>query len=755
LIPSEASGISINGCVIGPSSPGATTPTAQAVRSVNRYAYLDWVQDNRAGLCGGYYRPPTLTASANGSTHSSDAPLTLEAAQSTTELGGLTQLEGGVTLRQGQRELSAAYAEFDQVTNKATLQGGVSMREPGILLVGDTAQADINSAQTLFTDAEYVLHGYNLRGQANKILHLEDGRLRLEKSSYTFCPPGVESWQLKADNIMLDKEKGFGEARDAVLEVGGVPVLYVPWFTFPIDDKRRSGFLYPTVSLSSDNGFELATPYYFNLAPNYDDTFTPHFITDRGLMLENEFRYMNAWSHHTLSTGILVDDDKRGEDRWLLGLESYTHNSGRWQGSIDFTRVSDDDYFDDLDTNLEITREDHLNQRAEAIYRGDGYMALARVHSYQTISDDLAPYQRVPQLWLQGSESWHNTRLDYQTEFVSFDRDLSGLTGADRIIGERFHLMPSVSYNYRQSWGYVTPTARLWSNSYQLENTLAGQSDSPSVNVPILSLDSGLYFDRMLANGGTQTLEPRLFALYVDEENQDELPDFDTSVLDFDYRSLFRYNRFAGRDRIGDTQQVSLGLTSRWIMENGYEQARFSIGQAFYFADRNVQLEGAAPETNGSSDIATEAVWNINRYWRTTLDMILNDQIDLHESNIKFSYREDYDRRFNFSYRFEEDVRKQTDMSFLWPVTQQWGLLGRWQEDIENSETLEALLGVEYESCCWRVRLSARHWLDDTDNTDNAIYLQFFLKGLGGIGSGSGSYLNDIIGYQEREEQKK
>ncbi len=734
-----------------PVDPGALTPTTAAVRTVNRWSHLDWVVDTRAGLCGGYYRQPSITAAPA----SADSPLTLEAAQSTTRLGGLTRLEGGVLLQQGQRKLSANYAEFDQVTNKATLQGNVSLREPGLLLVGDTAQADINTTQTLFTDAQYVFHEQRLRGEANKVLRLQDGRLRLENSSYTFCPPGVESWQLKADNIMLDKSKGYGEARDAVLEIGGVPVFYAPWFTFPIDDTRRSGFLYPSLGISSDNGVELATPYYFNLAENYDDTITPHLITERGLLLENEFRYLDKRSYSVLSTAVLPSDAKSDRDRWLLGLQSSTQQRSRWQGNIDFTRVSDTAYFDDLDTNLEVSRQDHLNQLVEASYRGDSFNALARVHSYQTLSDDLAPYRRLPQLLVQGNQNWNSLQLGYQAEYVNFDRELSGLTGADRVIGERIHLMPSLSYPVRQHWGYVTPTARLWSNRYELENQISGLDNSPAINVPILSMDSGLFFDRNMKNGGTHTLEPRLFALYVDEENQDGLPDFDTSELDFDYRSLFRFNRFSGRDRIGDTQQVSLGLTSRWIEENGFEQARFSIGQAYYFADRNVQLDGAAAATDNSSDIATETVWNIDRHWRTTLDMIFDGNMDISKSNIKFNYKRDLDRRFNISYRFEENARKQLDTSFIWPIARQWGLLGRWQQDLENSETLESLLGVEYESCCWSVRLSARKWLDDTENTDSAIYLQFFLKGLGGIGSGSGSYLNDIIGYQEREEQRK
>ncbi|MBY4676078.1 LPS-assembly protein LptD [Marinobacterium arenosum] len=729
---------------------GSAVAQAEAVPT-GQYSHLDWITDPNAGLCRGYYLVPQF----NELDAVDNPPLYLEALQSSTQLGGLTRLEGGVKVQQEQRLLSADYAEYDQVTSKASLQGDVSFREPGVLLRGDTAQADIETGETIFTNAQYVMHERHLRGEAGRIIRLQDARIRIEDGSYTYCPPGVESWQLHADNIMLDKEEGFGTARDMVLEVGSVPILYLPYVTFPIDDRRKSGFLYPSISVTGDNGLDLAVPYYFNLAANYDDTLTPRIVSERGMMLENEFRYLNRRSYNVLNTSWLSNDDKRGNNRWLLGIEHENRDTGRWDTEIDFTRVSDDDYFDDLDTTLSVARHDHLNQRGEIGYWGDGWNARLRVHGFQTISDDDSPYEVMPQFYVQGSEGWNGMQLDYFAEAVSFDRDLSGLTGADRITGERFHLMPTLSYNWRRPWGYLKPAARLWHSSYQLDDQLSGLDDQPSISVPVLSLDSGLIFERMLDNGGQQTLEPRLFMLYASEENQDEIPDFDTAELDFDYRSLFRFNRFSGRDRIGDAQQVSLGVTSRWIEPNGYERARFSIGQAYYLADREVQLSSSTPaETSGQSDIASEAVWHFNHYWRGTADLIFDEQFDSQKTNLKLSYQSDLDHRFNFSYRFEEDAREQIDSSLIWPLGRQWSLLGRWQHDIQDSENLETLLGLEYESCCWSVRFAARRWLDDTDNTDSGFYLQFYLKGLGGLGSGSGSYLDDIIGFREREEQK-
>lgn len=716
----------------------------------NPYTQLDWVVDPNYGFCGGYYQAPEFT----NQPQQDDAPLFLEAAQSSTKIGGLTKLEGGVKLQQDNRLLSSDYAELDQVTNKASLEGNVSFREPGLLLRGRHAQVDIKSHETLVSDSIFVLHEQEMRGQADRFIRLADSRLRMEQGSFTYCPPGDESWQVAADNITLNKEEGYGTAKHAKLEVAGVPILYLPYFSFPIDDRRRSGFLYPSFSISSDNGVELGVPYYFNLAPNYDATLTPRLFSERGLQLEGEFRYLNSWSMNQTSAAYLPSDDKFGDDRWLLGLEHQSQNNGRWHSKVDFTRVSDKDYYDDLDTMLDVSKEDHLQQLGEVQYTGDGFTALARVQSYQTISDDESPYRRMPQLLVHGGKGWGDFGASYLAEFVSFDRDIGGLTGADRVTGERVHVRPGINYNYQRPWGYIRPSAQIWHSSYQLDDQVTGLEDNPSLTVPVVSLDSGMYFDRPLENGGQQTLEPRLFMLYVVQEDQDDIPVFDTAEFDFNYRSLFRFNRFSGHDRIGDTQQISLGLTSRWIMDDGYEKARFSIGQAYYFDDREVQLPSLADQTDGQSDIASETVWNFSRKWRGTMDLIFDEKFDTSKSNFKLSYKGDLDHRWNLSYRFEENERKQVDTSFIWPLAPQWGLIGRWQYDIDNDENIESLFGVEYEDCCWSIRIAAREWLDDTDNTDSALYIQFFLKGLGSLGSGDSSYLDDISGFKEREEQR-
>lgn len=727
----------------------------------NPYSRLDWVyyQNAYGQQCSGRYLEPAFPVM--GDEHLENPPLHLEAAQSSTVIGGLSQLQGGVTMRQGSRRISSITAELDQVTNKARLEGDVRFREPGVLMLSDSAQIDTVTNEAIFSNAEYVLHEDKLRGTASRLIHLEDQRIRMEQGTYTYCPPYSEAWGLEADSIVLNREEGWGEAEDAVLRVGGVPVLYAPYFTFPIDDTRRSGFLAPSLSYSDDSGVDVSVPYYFNIAPNMDDTLITRYISDRGLLLENEFRYLNRWSANTLSAAYLPEDDAADDDRWLLALEHQGRPSERWQTSIDYTAISDDQYFEDLSTDLEVHRQDHLDQRARASYRGNGWTAGVEVHDYQTI-DGTAPYQLMPRLTLSGDHSFANeVEMQYLAELSRFDRDIDGLTGANRIVGDRTHINPKFSYLWKRPWGYLKPELSLWSTHYSLDNQLAGLSSSPNITAPILSLDSGLFFDRDLDNGGLHTLEPRLFALYVPEEDQSEIPNFDTSEYSFSYSSLFYRNRFSGKDRLGDSQQISLGLTSRYIAANGLEKANISVGQAYYLADREVQLSSATPtDTSSQSDIATLANWYLTPNLKTYLDTIVdNSDFEVQSSTVGLKYNRDINHVVDFRYRFTDLTREQADLSFIWPISSHWTSMGRVLYDIRGNETEEASLGLEYESCCWKFSFAGRHWLDGlepdgSNKYDFGLFLKLTLTGLGSFGSGSSSFLNDITGYEEREEHE-
>ena len=338
-------------------------------------------------------------------------------------------------------------------------------------------------------------------------------------------------------------------------------------------------------------------------------------------------------------------------------------------------------------------------------------------------------------------------------EYTYFDRDISSFTGADRVTGSRLHIAPSLTQRYAKPWGYAKPKATLWATQYALNDQVAGSDDSPNYAVPVVSLDTGLYFDRTTASGGTHSLEPRLFALYVPDVSQTDAPDFDTSAFDFNYDYLFRDNRFSGKDRIGDAQQVSLGLTNRFSNAQGYEQGYISLGQAFYFDDYTSDVDNTTEYTGSSSDIAMQSVWNLSQQTRLTLDNVFaRSNGELTTTNFKVSHQDGLDRLVSLQYLYEENEHEQTDFQFIWPLSKSWATIGRWNYDLEENDDIERLLGLEYESCCWRVQAYARHWLEDDDEFNQGVFLRFVLKGLGSISSKS-DFLDDVNGYTRREEQ--
>ncbi|MGB0466682.1 MAG: LPS-assembly protein LptD [Pontibacterium sp.] len=718
---------------------------------VSRYQKLDWISQPNGLACQGRYIEPQFQR--HGDEEDAAPPVYLNAGNVKSALDGGTELRNQVYLRQGKQRLSSEQADINQAQDQAHFKTDVIYREPGVLVTASDATVNLNSHQGRFHNAQFVLHEDHLRGKATEIRRDPDNTFTLENGQYTFCPPGNEDWQISASTISLDDTTGFGVARNATLKVGPVPIFYSPYLSFPIDERRQSGFLYPDISYAKSNGLDLSAPYYFNLAPNYDDTLTPRWIGERGVLLENEFRYLSERYNTQFGLAYLPDDKLFLDDRWLARLTTRGRPAEGWHSLIDYTTVSDNDYFDDLDTGLNVERVSHLNRKGQLTYYGNNWNALARLHSYQSLVSGTKPYRRLPQLQLNGNNDLEFAQLNYQTEYVYFDRDIDGLTGSDRLTGSRFHFTPKLSKRYSRNWGYLSPSVSLWNTQYSLNNQIEGVNGTPGYSIPVASLDSGLVFERDLETGGLQTLEPRLFMLYIPDKDQTAAPDFDTSLLNFDYRSLFRTNRFSGRDRIGDAQKISLGLTSRLFESNGYERASISAGQAFYLDDRDVVLSGSA-ETAKQSDIALEAVWNYNGHLKITLDNVLAySNLDTKETNIRLSYQESVDQQVNFSYRFEEDTREQTDLHFIWPLSPRWTTLGRWQHNFKDTTDLETVLGLEYESCCWKLQLTGRRWLTDTDTHDSGLFLRFILKGLGSISSSNTGFLNDITGFKARDLQ--
>ncbi|MFC6669676.1 LPS-assembly protein LptD [Marinobacterium aestuariivivens] len=424
-------------------------------------------------------------------------------------------------------------------------------------------------------------------------------------------------------------------------------------------------------------------------------------------------------------------------------------------------------------TNLEVGYRSHLNKLGELRYEALNWSFTARAHSYQSLTEsEKSPYRRLPQFLLEGEvpELPAGLLADYQAEYVHFDRDDEDplLEPGDEVQGDRVHLAPAISLPLETSWGYIRPSLRLWATQYNLDKQQPGLDEKPNVATTLTSVDSGLIFEREADFGNRrylQTLEPRLFYLHVPHEDQDDIPAFDTAELDFRYDSLFRDNRFSGRDRIGDANQLSLGVASRFYEDSGLERFSVALGQAFYFDDREVQLDPATPaQTDNQSNFALAANWKV------TPDLRVNHDSELDKGNLEpvgQNYRVTFspgdgspgdDRLLYANYRQKDNEREQTDIGVRWPLNEQWNVLARWRQDLERNDTLDALLGVEYKDCCWKVRFGYREWLKDDDGdrtSDRAVLLQFVLRGLGSLGDDETTlFIREITGFDEDKDEE-
>ena len=779
----------------------ASTKIAAALDNTPRN--LDWVDESALSeeqkqtiaddsCCGRYIEPPRDYPDAE--LKPDDAPL--RASATTTEAqDNVATMKGDVQISQGYRQVSSDTAVLNQDERTATLKGKVQLREPGLLMLGTEAHFDLDSGELSVDNATWVFHEQAIRGTAATVARQEDGMIYIDNATYTSCEPGNNTWQLAANNIAIDPETGMATAKHVIIRVKDVPVIYLPWIRYPVDGRRASGLLFPEIGFSDKNGFDYAQPIYLNLAPNYDATITPRYIGERGEMLELELRHLSRVTETTLGGGWLGDDDGgdveldpvtqlkpwQGEDRWLSNIEHRGGLGEAWGTAIDYTKVSDEDYFSDIgNATLEARSQTHLKQFAGIDYSTAHWRFGVSATEYQTLIHNTdEQYQQLPRVHANGEyfirAGAQDLLFKMNNQFTVFDHDDN-----TRATGNRLRSDYSVSLNKQWLWGYFRPTFKLKHLSYDLDDPLvAGGDDSPSTTVPVGIIDTGLFFERYtnLFGGHTQTLEPRLYYLNAKTEDQSDNPDFDTDELTFSYQQLFRDERFSGRDRISDAEQLTVALTTRLIDNNsGVERMHASIGQVFYFADREVALNYAAPNAEllrSDSDNAAEFGAQLSKYWRLQSDILYNDDSDLvNKGSFSLRYHGRGKALFNASYRytreeprfiggkeFDADI-EQADISAYLPISRRWSLIGRWNQDLTNSRELEVFAGIEYSSCCWSTSIIARHWLERDDDLlipeeeldyDDGIFFQIQLKGLAGTGGSINGILSDgIYGYEAK-----
>ena len=655
---------------------------------------------------------------------------------------GSSDFTGHVEATRGTQRITADQLHYQRDTDQAHASGDVTLSDtsgtqfktPELKLKLDTHEGYAEAGTFRLPDSQG-------RGDMARTTFEGRDRTRLHEPRYTTCPAGRDDWFLRASELELDTDKDVGVARHARVSFFGVPLFYVPYFTFPLSDERKSGFLVPQLGYGSRLGAVVAAPYYFNLAPQFDDTLTPRLFTDRGLQLQNQFRYMGQNFDGRLETEYLANDKLTNENR-AAGAFVHRHTlSPAWSALVDLRGVSDKDYLGDFGDNVGVTSQTHLPQNAELNYRGTVASFTARASDFQTVDRSIAltdrPYARLPQLVLNLLPPVAPGGLQYRldSELVHFDRDI-GTTG------QRLHLNPAVSLPLTRTYGFVTPEIGARAITYDLQDA---PTTRPSAAAPYFALDTGLYFDRDTHLNGREflhTLEPRLYYLYVPFRGQDDQPNFDTSLPDFSFGNLFRNNRFVGGDRIGDANQLTLALTTRFVdQDDGVERLRASIGQIRYFDDRQVNIPAGTVLTE-RSDWAAEAVtWLVGNWHVNTAVQWDPERDETRRASYYLQYQPARDRILNVGQRFVRNELEQLDISTEWPLGSRWSFRARSLYSQRDHQNVENYAGLQYNACCWALRFHAGRRLlpatggGVTPEQSREFMLELELSGFGKLGA--------------------
>ena len=750
-----------------------------AIHEERIQARLNWVplaqvkpedRDERCLKCRGQYQDPL--ANVDRSTPPNQSDLEVSAGDSDITDDTL-YFSDDVTVSQGYRTLKAQQVIIDRVEQTVSAQGPIEVREPGIVMYGDQITYDSLSERASLSNAEFVMYEQQLYGIAESVTRDANGSLEIEDGQLTFCAPTDPSWLVTAETLNVDPNTNTGEAWGARIDIKGVPVAYLPWVQFPLDDRRKTGLLFPDISSDTRGGLDVTVPIYMNLAPNYDATYSPRLIQDRGLVHQLNTRFLGRRTGFWDVSGTYLRDDDLavsdgGNNRWLVNIQQSSDPSARLRTSVDFSKVSDNEYLRDLENNtLSAQRQTALLQRARVDWLADNWLFGLEAQQFQSIAEDLTDnYKRLPQIsavW-RGDAKLGPLEPIMKLQAANFDTDL------DKLKGHRVYQELGINLPISRDYGFLNISLMHRSIQYRLKAPENNQTRSKSVSSWLGRIEGGLEFERSTQFFGflfTQTLEPRVQYLYAGYDDHAGIPDFDSAELTFSYRQLFRNTRFSGYDRLADANQLSLGVTSRLIdVATGKERVSASFGQVINFRDQRVRLkESDAALTDEGSALAFALNVRTSERWSIHSNLLFDSyEKKLDAANVRIGFRPNKDAIVNVGYTLREPpasfaarpVTEQLNTSAYIPINDNWSAFGALRYSLEIGSSVEDMIGVEYDGCCWRVRLIYMSYLDalrDVDvfipepelTRDRAFQFQFVLKGLGGFGNRVDNLMQDMI----------
>ncbi|EFB3348732.1 LPS-assembly protein (Organic solvent tolerance protein) [Escherichia coli H605] len=734
-----------------------------------------------------------------------DLPVTINADHAKGNYPDDAVFTGSVDIMQGNSRLQADEVQLHQKEAPGQPEpirtvdalGNVHYDDNQVILKGPKGWANLNTKDTNVWEGDYQMVGRQGRGKADLMKQRGENRYTiLDNGSFTSCLPGSDTWSVVGSEIIHDREEQVAEIWNARFKVGPVPIFYSPYLQLPVGDKRRSGFLIPNAKYTTTNYFEFYLPYYWNIAPNMDATITPHYMHRRGnIMWENEFRYLTQAGAGLMELDYLPSDkvyeDEHPEDsnsrRWLF----YWQHSGVmdqvWRFNIDYTKVSDPTYFNDFDNKYGSSTDGYATQKFSVGYAVQNFDATLSTKQFQVFDDNSGnSYAAEPQLDVN---YYHNDLGPFDTRIygqaVHFVNTNSNMPEATRL-----HLEPTINLPLSNNWGSLNTEAKLmathyqqtnldWYNSNPQNNKLA---DSVNRVMPQFKVDGKMVFERdmeMLAPGYTQTLEPRAQYLYVPYRDQSDIYNYDSSLLQSDYSGLFRDRTYGGLDRIASANQVTTGVTTRVYDDAAVERFNISVGQIYYFTesrtgDDNITWEN--DDKTGSLVWAGDTYWRISERWGLRGGIQYDTRLDnVATSNTSIEYRRDEDRLVQLNYRYASPEYIQATLPKYystaeqykngisqvgavasWPIADRWSIVGAYYYDTNANKQADSMLGVQYSSCCYAIRVGYERKLNGWDNDkqhavyDNAIGFNIELRGLSSnYGLGTQEMLrSNILPYQ-------
>jgi LPS-assembly protein len=698
-----------------------------------------------------------------------------------------TKIEGDAELRRAGTVIKADKIEYNTLTDKAVAEGKVKLNRLGDVYEGTQLDLKVDSFTGFFMQPRFTLLKNDAKGEGDRIDFIDDKRSIIQNASYSTCkrnpgPDWLPDWVLKAASMNINTEDDVGQAQDATLSFKGLSVP-LPSISFPLSNKRKTGWLPPTYATDNISGVELSAPYYINIAPNRDATLYPSYSYKRGLNLGGEFRYLENNYNGQIRADVMPNDPLRDKTRWGVAgqqLMRYNTDLGSVGLNLNVNRVSDDNYWRDFPRATTSLTQRLLATEAALSLDKDDYSIGLKVSKWQTLQDITAPivppYDRLPQL----------TGRYAKTNVSGFDFSISGdytKFASDAVLtkqpnASRTMVVAQISRPWVNPGWFFTPKLQLHTTQYQFDAPVSNGLRDVTRTLPTYSLDTGLHFERdtnIFGRAVTQTLEPRAFYVNTPYRNQSAIPLYDTSANDFNFASAFLENPYSGSDRIADNNLLTLGLTSRFLdPANGAELARLAIAQRVRFKDQLVTLPGVAAATDRFSDVLIGASVNVSPLWSfDTTQQYNSDTARVARSTIGARYSPSNYRVMNLAYRLQKGSSEQIDIGWQWPLNDLWGdkgqdtgagrglgegrwySVGRMNFSLTDKKLVDSVLGFEYDAGCWVGRVVIENLARSDAASNKRALFQLELIGFARLGaSGTLNTLkNNIPRYQYLREQ--